>query len=51
MLRESNEQYIARNFPETQFGILMRVTVIEGETLTPDFHTEGTVLYQWPDRP
>ena len=49
-LRESNEQYIARNFPETQFGILMRVTVIEGETLTPDFHTEGTVLYQWPDR-
>jgi hypothetical protein len=49
MLRESNEQYIARNFSETQFGILMRVTVIEGETLTPDFHTEGTVLYQWPD--
>jgi hypothetical protein len=47
-LRESNEQYIARNFPENQFGILMRVQVIEGETLTPDFHTEGTVLYQWP---
>jgi hypothetical protein len=47
-LRESNEQYVARNFPETQFGILMRVQVIEGETLTPDFHTEGTVLYQWP---
>jgi hypothetical protein len=47
-LRESNEQYIARNFPENQFGILMRVQVIEGETLTPDFHTGGTVLYQWP---
>lgn len=47
-LRESNEQYIARHFPETQFGILMRVQVIEGETLTPDFHTQGTVLYQWP---
>ena len=47
-LRESNEQYIARNFPDNQFGILMRVQVIEGETLTPDFHTEGTVLYQWP---
>lgn len=47
-LRESNEQYIARNFPGDQFGILMRVQVIEGETLTPDFHTEGTVLYQWP---
>jgi hypothetical protein len=49
-LRESNEQYIARNFTENQFGVLMCVTVIEGETLTPDFHTEGTVLYQWPDR-
>jgi hypothetical protein len=49
-LRESNEQYIARNFPENQFGILMRVQVIEGETLTPDLSTEGTVLYQWPDK-
>jgi hypothetical protein len=47
-LRESNEQYIARHFRDNQFGILMRVRVIEGETLTPDFHTEGTVLYQWP---
>jgi hypothetical protein len=49
-LRESNEQYIARNFPENQFGILMRVQVIEGETLTPDLSTDGTVLYQWPDK-
>lgn len=47
-LRESNEQYIARKFPEDQFGILMRVRVIEGETLTPDFHTKETVLHQWP---
>ena len=47
-LRESNEQYIARNFPDNQFGILMRVQVIEGETLTPDFFTEGTVFHQWP---
>jgi hypothetical protein len=47
-LRESNEQYIARNFPDNQFGILMRVQVIEGEALTPDFHTAETVLYEWP---
>jgi hypothetical protein len=47
-LRQSNEQYIARNFPDNQFGILMRVQVIQGEALTPDFHTEGTILYQWP---
>jgi hypothetical protein len=49
-LRESNEQYIARNFLGNQFGILMRVQVIEGEALTPDFNIEGTVLYQWPVR-
>ena len=47
-LRESNEQYIARQFPENLFGILMRVQVIAGEALTPDFNTDGTVLYQWP---
>ena len=48
-LRESNEQYIARNFPDSQqFGILMRVQVIEGVAMTPDFNTAGIVLYQWP---
>lgn len=47
-LRESNEQYIARKFPENEFGILMRVQVIEGKTLTPDVSIPGTVLYQWP---
>lgn len=48
-LRESNELYIARNFPDSQqFGILMRVQVIEGVAMTPDFNTAGTVLYQWP---
>ena len=47
-LRESNEQYIARTFPGDQFGILMRVQVIGGKALTPDFNTAGTVLYQWP---
>ena len=47
-LRESNERYITGNFPGNQFGILMRVQVIEGLAMTPDFSTEGTVLYQWP---
>jgi len=48
-LRESNELYIARNFPDSQqFGILMRVRVIEGVVMTPDFNTAGIVLYQWP---
>lgn len=47
-LRESNERYIAQNFPEDQpFGILMRVQVIEGRAMTPDLSIAGTVLYQW----
>jgi hypothetical protein len=49
-LRESNERYIARNFRDNQqFGILMRIQVIEGVAMTPDFNIAGTVLYQWPD--
>jgi hypothetical protein len=49
-LRESNERYIARNFRDhQQFGILMRVQVIGGRAMTPDFGIAGTVLYQWPD--
>lgn len=48
-LRDSNERYIARTFADSQqFGILMRVQVIEGVAMTPDFNTEGTVHYQWP---
>jgi hypothetical protein len=48
-LRESNERYIAENFPDNQqFGILMRIQVIEGRAMTPDFSIAGTVLYQWP---
>ncbi len=47
-LRESNERYIARNFKNNQqFGILMRIQVIEGKAMTPDFSIAGTVLYQW----
>jgi hypothetical protein len=48
-LRESNMLYIARAFHENlQFGILMRIPVITGRAMTPDFMASGTVLYQWP---
>jgi transcriptional regulator with XRE-family HTH domain len=51
-LRESNERYIARNFQDSQqFGILMRVQVIEGRAMTPDLSRSDTVLYQWPAGP
>jgi hypothetical protein len=48
-LRDSNEQYISRNFGSSQpFAILMRVPVIEAQAMTPDFNAPGYVLYQWP---
>jgi len=48
-LRDSNERYIAENFSDPgKFAILMRVAVIAGRAMTPDFHAPGSVLYQWP---
>jgi hypothetical protein len=50
-LRESNMQYIEQAFGEDpHFGILMRIPVITGKTMTPDFASPGTVLYQWSEK-
>jgi transcriptional regulator with XRE-family HTH domain len=48
-LRDSNEGYIVENFADpSSFAILMRVTVIAGQAMTPDFHASDCVLYRWP---
>ena len=48
-LRESNESYITENFTDpSTFAILMRVPVIRGKAMTPDFRAASCVLYQWP---
>ena len=48
-LRDSNEGYIVDNFADpSNFAILMRVSVIAGQAMTPDFHAINCVLYQWP---
>ncbi len=48
-LRDANERYIAANFGDARsFAILMSVEVIRNRTMTPDFSTNGVVLYQWP---
>jgi Helix-turn-helix domain len=47
-LRDSNEEYISTHFAGSEsFLILMKVTVIEGRVMTPDFTNPGCVLYQW----
>jgi hypothetical protein len=48
-LRDGNERYITANFGSSDsFVILMRVPVIEGKTMTPDFNNPDGILYQWP---
>jgi transcriptional regulator with XRE-family HTH domain len=48
-LRDSNERYIVENFSDpSNFAILMRVSVIAGQAMTPDFNAPDCVLYQWP---
>ncbi len=50
-LRDFNERYIGAQFSSSQsFVILMRVPVIEGKAMTPDFQNPDTILYQWPGR-
>lgn len=46
--RDTNERYISTTFRTESFAILMRVRIIDGKTMTPDFTIPGTVLYQWP---
>jgi len=47
-LRDPNMVYIEQTFQDDQqFGILMRIPVIAGKVMTPDFTAPGTVLYQW----
>lgn len=49
MLRDSNEQYIARNLTSSSsYAIVMRVPIIGRQAMTPDFNSSGSVLYQWP---
>ncbi len=47
-LRDTNERYISARFGDAEsFVILMRVPVIGGKAMTPDFNIEDRVLYQW----
>ena len=48
-MRDANEGFLAVRFAERPtFGVLMRVTVVEGLAMTPDLTQEQTRLYEWP---
>lgn len=47
-LRDANERYISANIGNSSsFAILMRVLLINNRAITPDFNSNGVVLYQW----
>jgi hypothetical protein len=47
-LRDANERYISTTFGKAaSFAILMSVKIINNKAMTPDFSSDGVVLYQW----
>jgi hypothetical protein len=46
-VREANERYLAERFPGGQFAILLRVPVVENQTLSPDLQDPSARLYEW----
>lgn len=49
-VRESNGKYLAERFAATrQFAVLFGVTVVLGETISPDLSNDDTRLYEWSD--
>jgi hypothetical protein len=50
-VREHNERYLADQFPEGEFAILLRVRVVGNETMSPDLRDPSARLYEWePER-
>jgi hypothetical protein len=46
-VREHNERYLANQFPEGEFAILLRVRVVGNETMSPDLRDATARLYEW----
>lgn len=46
-VRDHNEKYLADQFPEGEFAILLRVRVVGNETMSPDLRDATARLYEW----
>jgi hypothetical protein len=50
--RDRNEEYLTTRFGASPtFGILMRVRLLQGNVLTPDWNRDFTRLFEWPEEP
>ncbi|GLY14479.1 hypothetical protein LWF15_27500 [Kineosporia rhizophila] len=46
-IRAGNQEYLAERFPEGNFALLMRVPVIQGKVIAPDFKNDRARLFAW----
>jgi hypothetical protein len=46
--RERNSAYL-RRFGGDTYGLVMRIRVVEGQTITPDWTAPDTILHEWPE--
>jgi hypothetical protein len=46
-VRDDNEKYLANRFPEGEFAILLRVRVVNNQTLSPDLQDPKVRLFEW----
>jgi hypothetical protein len=44
--RDAKESYLAERFPDGEFAILLRVPVVENQTLSPDLYDPNARLYE-----
>jgi hypothetical protein len=49
--RERNDKYASHRLENElrAFSVLMRVEIVEGDVLTPDWNLAGTRLHEWPE--
>jgi transcriptional regulator with XRE-family HTH domain len=48
-VRDVNEAFLARHFPQGEYGLLVRVPVFRDKTMSPDLQRPENILYAWPE--
>jgi transcriptional regulator with XRE-family HTH domain len=49
--RDRNEEYLHTRFSQDDaFALLVRVPIVRGKTITPDWTGDDVRLYEWPER-
>jgi transcriptional regulator with XRE-family HTH domain len=46
-IRSSNQEYLAERFPSGDFALLVRVNILNGEPLAPDFNDKNARRFEW----